>query len=70
MNKIDGFTMLDWRKVIENAKTIHTVGTSINIIIEVMDTMATEYHLYARKPIEHDCNHYNYLFNKGYIEHV
>lgn len=34
MRYIDGFTLFDWCKVIENAKEIHTVETSINYIID------------------------------------
>jgi len=34
MKYIDGFTIFDWCKVIENAIEIHTVETSINYIID------------------------------------
>ena len=34
MKYIDGFTLFDWCKVIENAKEIHTVETSLNYIID------------------------------------
>jgi hypothetical protein len=33
---INGFTLLDWAKVIENASEIHTVSTSLNYIVEVL----------------------------------
>ncbi len=32
----NGFTLLDWAKVIENASEIHTVSTSLNYMIEVL----------------------------------
>lgn len=62
---IEGFNILDWYKVISNAKNIHTVGTSIVFIIEVIPTnKLCDYFLYARKPDELDCKYYNYLLKK------
>lgn len=62
---IDGFNVLDWYKVISNSKNIHTVGTSIIFIIEVIPTnKLCDYFLYARRPDETDCNYYNYLLKK------
>jgi hypothetical protein len=34
MKYINGFNIFDWCKVIENAKEIHTVETSLNYIID------------------------------------
>lgn len=62
---IDGFNILDWYKVISNAKNIYTVGTSIVFIIEVIPTnKLCDYFLYARRPDESDCRYYNYLLKK------
>lgn len=62
---IDGYNILDWYKVIENATTIHTVGTSIVFMIEVIPTPKLEkYVLYPRIPDEYDCKYYNYLLKK------
>jgi hypothetical protein len=62
---IDGFGILDWYKVIENAINIHTVGTSIVFIIEVIPTKKLcDYFLYARRPFEPNCDYYNYLLKK------
>lgn len=64
-NLIDGFNLLDWYKVIENATNIYTVGTSIIFLIEVIPTNKLKnYFLYPRKPIESNCDNYNYLLNK------
>ena len=44
---LDGFTLFDLCKVLEKAKKIHTVNTSINYIIDVLDTSCDEYIIYA-----------------------
>jgi hypothetical protein len=62
---IDGFSILDWYKVIQNSTNIYTVGTSIVFMIEVIPTnRLKEYVLYARRPFENDCKYYNYLLSK------
>lgn len=40
MRYLDNFTIFDWCKVLENASEIHTVETSINYIIEKINTKA------------------------------
>lgn len=52
MRKIDGFTMLDWAKVIINASEIHTVETSVVYMIEALPVKAEKWHLYPRKPYD------------------
>jgi|694.fasta_scaffold138673_2 hypothetical protein len=47
MSNIVGFTLLDWSKVIERAQTIHTVETSINYIIEKVNT-TNDLHMYSK----------------------
>ena len=37
---VDGFTLLDWTMVLENAKEIHTVPTAVCFIVDVIDTDA------------------------------
>ena len=37
---VDGFTLLDWTMVLQNAKEIHTVPTAISFIVDVIDTEA------------------------------
>ena len=36
---IDGFTLFDWTKVLENAKEIHTIPTAV-VYVDVIDTKA------------------------------
>lgn len=59
---IDGFTLFDWIKVLEKAKKIYTINTSINYIIEVIDTSYDEYVIYAHG--EQNCKEIDYLFKK------
>jgi hypothetical protein len=40
MSYREGFTVFDWCKVIENAKEIHTVETSLNYIIDKINPSA------------------------------
>jgi len=67
MSKIDGFTMFDWLGVMENAKSIHTVGTSLVFLMDIYDTMPTEMHIYPRsdKPL----STYDYLLKDKYKFH-
>lgn len=37
---IDGFTLFDWIKVLENAKEIHSIPTALCFIVDVIDTNA------------------------------
>jgi hypothetical protein len=59
---IDGYTLFDWCMVLERAKKIHTINTSINYIIEVLDTSYDEYIIYAHD--EKNKTEIDYLFKK------
>jgi len=64
---IDGYTLFDWCKVFEKAYEIHSVNTSINFILEKLQTTDQ---LFMYKRPEEDINQYineEYLFNKKYI---
>lgn len=50
LRPIDGFTLLDWTKVICQASCIHTVETALIYMIEVLPIQAKEIHMYARRP--------------------
>jgi glycosyltransferase involved in cell wall biosynthesis len=66
LRKIEGFSLFDWAKVIENAQEIHTVSTSILYIIDLLRT--GNVHVYIRRPNERDHRNYSYIFNnKKYI---
>lgn len=63
MGNVDGFTLLDWGLIIENAAEIHTVHTSICYMIDAMDT-TVHIHQYLRKPDEKDFKLTDYLWRK------
>jgi hypothetical protein len=61
MNMIEGFTLFDWCKVIENAEEIYTVETSINYIIDKLDIKAKKLELFS-KHYPADYHHIEGLF--------
>jgi len=68
MNLIPGYNMLDWLKVIYKAKTIHSVATSLTILLEKLEDLNTEMHVYKRIwQTPHSM--YSYYMNKEYIYH-
>lgn len=61
---IEGYSLFDWSYVIEQAAEIHTVGTSINYIIELLNIKASHVTLYKRLPLENHYENYNYILEK------
>lgn len=49
---IDGYTLFDWSKVIENASEIHTVDTSINYLIDVLNIKSKILKVHPRNGID------------------
>jgi hypothetical protein len=47
---IDGYTLFDWFKVIENASEIHTADTSINYVIDILNLKSKILKLHPRNP--------------------
>ncbi len=66
---VEGYNLLDWTSIIMNATFIHTVGSSINYIMECVDLKAEEVHLYKRLPRERHFMFYDYLLTKRYLFH-
>jgi predicted amino acid-binding ACT domain protein len=64
MKNIPGFSLFDWSKVIEKATEIHTVSTSINYLIEMLEIKAKAVDLYVRKPQEKDFKNIQYQLSK------
>lgn len=54
MDKKEGFTLLDWSKIIENADEIHTVSTSNLFLIETLNIKTNSVFIYPRKPRENN----------------
>lgn len=50
MSKVEGYTMIDWSSVIEGARRVHTVSTSLLYMIQSIYQEGKEYHLYPRLP--------------------
>jgi hypothetical protein len=48
MNYIEGYTVFDWAKVIENASGIITIDTCIQYMIDKLNTKAEFYYCYLR----------------------
>lgn len=69
LEKIEGFNLIDWMGVIEKASSIHTVHTSIQYLIDIMDNITTDLHIYPRVEIYEPHEYYDYLFIKNYIYH-
>lgn len=61
MQEIEGFSLFDWAKVMEKAKEIHTVSTSILYLLDLLEDAPNVY-VYARKPVEKDHRYYDYIF--------
>ena len=58
---IEGFTLLDWCKVFEKANSVYTINTSLNYIIDMLDTSYEEYVVIAHN--EQNKTEIDYLFN-------
>lgn len=70
MDNYEGYSLFDWSYVIENATNIHSVGTSICFLLELLDLKAKEIHMYKREPDEKDFKNYDYILQKHkYIYH-
>jgi hypothetical protein len=64
MQSIQGFSLFDWSRVISRATEIHTVGTSINYIIELLNIQAENVVLYKRLPDENHYQNYDYILKR------
>jgi hypothetical protein len=64
MITIPGFSLFDWYLVIEKATEIHTVGTSINYIIELLEIESKNVFLYKRLPDENHFQNYDYILKR------
>jgi len=71
MNTIEGYNMLDWLKVIYKATNIHTVATSILILLDkIVDDLPTEeIHVYLRIWKNPHSDHNYYMKKEKYIWH-
>ena len=68
MKPIEGFTLLDWTKVILQASSIHTVETALIDMIEVLPVNA-ELHMYCRWPYDGSLNGVKNFISDKWIRH-
>jgi hypothetical protein len=66
MNKIPGYSMLDWAKIIENADQIYTVSTSNLFLIETLSLKASDVYIYPRLPRENNFDGILEFVNKNF----
>ena len=59
----EGFSLFDWCKVVENAKEIYMIDSSLNYILEKIKSNVV--YLYSRRP--NNWSEINYIFKKKYI---
>jgi len=64
MNFLEGYTLFDWSKILENAGAIHTAETSLNYIMEKLDIRIQKY-IYS-KHTPPSFNHVDMLFTGCY----
>ena len=65
MRYVDGYSLFDWAGVIEAAKDIHTVSTSIVYLMEILQLNCVP-SIYIRHPQESNHDNYKYLLKKEY----
>lgn len=69
MKFIEGYTLIDWVTVMQNAATIHAVASSNIYVFELFPPNAIV-NLYIRRPQENNHDNYSYLLTKErYILH-
>jgi len=71
MSSLAGFSLFDWATIIEQAAEIHTVGTSILYVLEMLELKAKQVDMYVRKPDEKDFRNTEYLMRSHeYVKHL
>lgn len=70
MSIIDGFTAIDWLKVLINATELFVISSSNIYLFELFEMKAERINLYIRRPNEQNHDNYSYLLTKdNYILH-
>lgn len=69
VSKLDGYSLLDWSGVIQNATIIHAVSSSCLYLFEMLNLKAKEVHLYSRKAGHKDFEMVKPILTKNYILH-
>jgi uncharacterized protein involved in tolerance to divalent cations len=66
MDILNGFSLFDWAKIIENASEIHTVSTSNLFLLETLTLKTDKVHIYPRKPRENNFDGISEFVNKNF----
>jgi len=61
---VEGYTLFDWSKVIENAKEMYLIDSSINYLIDKLDIRSDNLNLYSRRT--RNWSEIDYIFNTKY----
>ena len=67
LKPIEGYTLLDWGKVIENASEIFIVNSAILVLMEILTLRCQQAHIFKRVPMEIDHYNYSYICSKNYV---
>lgn len=70
LTPVEGYSLFDWSRVIENATNIHAVSSSSLYLFELLNLKAKDVHMYPRLPAEQNFDFVDFLFTKNYILHV
>lgn len=65
---IPGYSLFDWSKIFEMARTIHAVSSSNVYLFELLQLQAQQIKLYLRKPSEKTHANYDYLLRSHQYE--
>jgi hypothetical protein len=63
MSILDGYSLFDWIKIIQNASEIYTTDSAIMFLIEKYKCKASEFVCYSRRP---NSSEIDYLFKKNW----
>jgi hypothetical protein len=64
IKKLEGYSLFDWAKVMENAEQIHFVSSSNIYMLETLNLKAKEIHIYTRGADKNGHKNYSYLLRK------
>ena len=65
---IEGFTLIDWIPLMQQAENIHVVSSSIMYLLDLIDLQAREISVYKRGTEPH--KHYDYIFKKHNYKYI
>jgi hypothetical protein len=64
ITQLEGFSLFDWAKVMQNAEQIHFVSSSNIFLLELLEVKASEIHIYQRLPDQPHHRNYDYILRR------